>query len=876
MLKRHKQNKSTPKKIQPVFQTDQYPAKTWIDSQEMVRCGRTVKQHSMIVGAVAAKLLDGFPDSVRSLFPSGSPLAAACHDVGKISPTFTKKILDNLPDHEGKSYPSLVNVNTQLERNWGGHAGVTRLTLEHIDVGPYLPELLGKHHGYTPQTDMYRATGEVFGGQVWQDQREELITAIRESCCMDWPVISSFAQAQLVAGLTTVADWIGSGSLFDDPDKDWRPLVDKAVVQAGFMPPRIRPGLSFGDVFGGFVPRPIQKTLVECADRPGVYVLEASMGLGKTEAALYAAYRVMEAGKASGIYFALPTRLTSNKIYGRFNDFLKTVLKEECPNRQALLLHGNAWLLEQTDLGGEGSPGGSWFSQRKRGLLAPFGVGTIDQALMAVMNVKHGFVRAFGLVGKVVILDEVHTYDAYTGTILDALVSFLRAIGCTVIILSATLSMQRRGAILGAEVGEEGYPLVTVMSATGRVTEKTAPVAPGKEVKLSWPKNPEQVINEALSRALEGQQVLWIENTVGEAQQCYLDLAARCADLGLECGLLHSRCTVSDREKKEEYWVSLYGKKGGKRRLECGRILVGTQVLEQSLDIDADFLVTRFAPLDMLLQRMGRLWRHASTPRSTSAVREAWILAPELKAAVSSPTSAFGASAWVYSPYVLCRSLETLEGRPCITLPDDIRPLINATYDQRTEEGKMVRWQKELINGVSGPGRPTRMGIQALRQFACLTLAQGGKTLSDKTVKTRYSEEEGTDVLLVRAMRPDPETQTTRITFLGGEFAEVPWKKQNQSRGAWRRLTARLMREVLQVRPFQAPVQVRRNILQKLGLHHCFYLGKPEYDESLLRVALVGEDDVLHGLDGHRVNEDYDLTYRYDIGYLAEKKEGTR
>lgn len=876
MFKRRKETQVIPKLINPDFRMDQYPAKTWTDDTGKVRLGRTVLQHCMIVGAVAEKLLAEFPDSIRSLFPPGSSLAAAAHDAGKISPTFVKKILTHVTGYQPGSYPSLAGVNSQQEKNWGGHAGVTQLTLDHMDVGEYLPEILGRHHGYAPQTGIYRATAEIFGGEAWQEQREALITALRKSYGTDWPTISSFAKAQMVAGLTTVADWIGSGALFDDPAQDWRPLVEKAVAQAGYISPRIRTGLSFGDIFDGFVPRPIQSQLVELADRPGVYILEAPMGLGKTEAALFAAYRLMETKKASGIYFALPTRLTSNKIYGRFNEFLRAILEDDCPHRKALLLHGSAWLLEYTELGGEATPGGSWFSQRKRGLLAPFGVGTIDQALMGVMNVKHGFVRAFGLVGKVVILDEVHTYDAYTGTILDALVSFLRSVGCTVIILSATLSRERRQKILKAKVMEQGYPLITALSASGAVVEKTSPVPAGHTVKVQWPKDVDVAVEEAIARALEGQQILWIENTVHEAQQRYLDVAARCADMGLGCGLLHSRCTSSDREIHENTWVSLFGKKGWARRKDCGRILIGTQVLEQSLDIDADFLVTRFAPLDMILQRMGRLWRHKDTPRPASAVCETWILAPEIEAAIATPLSAFGTTAWVYSPYVLCRSLETLYGMQGISLPEDIRPLIDATYAPRSEEGKMAQWHDELIHGVSGPGRPKRMGIQALRQFAGFTLAQSAKTLPDKVVKTRYSEEEGVDVLLVRSMRPVPEIQVTRVTLLCGECVEIPWKKHAQSREQWRRVTARLMKEVVQVRPSQAPVPENRTTLQRLGLHHCFYLGKPERDESFLRMALVGEDDVLRGLDGHPVHEKYDLTYRHDIGYVAEKKEGTK
>jgi CRISPR-associated endonuclease/helicase Cas3 len=446
------------------------------------------------------------------------------------------------------------------------------------------------------------------------------------------------------------------------------------------------------------------------------------MGLGKTEAALYAAYQMLDGGQASGIYFALPTQLTSNKIHERFNAFLSRILAPDCPHRSALLLHGKAWL-QQTDMGEEGRPGGAWFHQAKRGLLAPFAVGTIDQALMAAMNVKHGFVRALGLAGKVVILDEVHTYDAYTGTLLDALVALLRSLHCTVIILSATLSQERRSQLLGAELRAQDYPLITAV-AQGSAPQELAvdtDVAP-QLVRLKLQQDERVAVAEALARAEQGQQVLWIENTVQDAQIRYLDLAARAAEMGLECGLLHSRFSMYDRARIEARWVDAFGKPGWKKRGERGRILIGTQVLEQSLDIDADFLVSRFAPTDMLLQRLGRLWRHADAPRTAGARCEAWLLAPELASAIEAPLSAFGASAHVYSPYVLCRSLAVWQARAQISLPQDIRQLIESTYADQPEQGQMARWLHELDNGT-----PRRKGRKALQQLARIGLAVTAK-----------------------------------------------------------------------------------------------------------------------------------------------------
>ncbi|MCK2126362.1 CRISPR-associated helicase Cas3' [Thauera aromatica] len=624
--------------------------------------------------------------------------------------------------------------------------------------------------------------------------------------------------------------------------------------------------LSFEQVFG-FAPRPAQQQLIDVVAGPGVYVLEASMGLGKTEAALYVAYRLLAAGQANGIYFALPTQLTSNKIYERFNEFLRGILASECRHR-SLLLHGKAWLLE-TEMGEEGRPGGAWFNYAKRGLLAPFAVGTIDQALMAGMNVKHGFVRAFGLAGKVVILDEVHTYDAYTSTLLTALVELLRELHCTVIILSATLSRERRQQLLGADVSDEAYPLISAAPRQQAASEWPVPAGDAHAVNVRLLDEPHAALAEALERASRGQQVLWIENTVLEAQERYLDLAARAAELGVACGLLHSRFTAADRQCIEERWVNLFGKNGWQERARQGRILVGTQILEQSLDIDADFLVSRFAPTDMLLQRLGRLWRHAGAPRGAGAHCEAWILAPELEAAIAAPASAFGSSAHVYSPYVLCRSLEVWRARESLCLPQDIRALIEQTYVQRQEEGAMAQWLHELDNGT-----PRRKGRKALAQLARVTLAEDGNTLPESKAQTRYSELESHEVLLLRAAAQLPERKATRLILLDGQQLLLPWQRHKRDKRGWRELSASLMRQTVPVRVQDAPECLSIDTLEKFGLQHCFYLGDPAHDEAVLRVALVDEAGTLHGLQGAQVHQENTLEYRDDLGYRVIKEHG--
>lgn len=839
------------------------PAKTFNAESGQIRLGRDVLTHCNIVGETAREIVRRQPRRIAEyLYPDGFPLAAACHDIGKVSPTFVEK-LRRACEPECSTLPALTGVNPSLESQWGGHAGVSELTARALGVPNYVPGILGQHHGFAPPVAGLRADDAQFGGQAWQAERIRLVDALKQALKADWPQVTTMAQARVLAGLTSVADWIGSGEYFEDPDQPWQQSIAKALDKAGFVPPSYRSGLHFTDIFG-FTPRNEQCALIAQVESPGVYVLEAAMGLGKTEAALFAAYRLLSTGQASGIYFALPTQLTSNKIYERFNDFLQRILDEDCAHR-TLLLHANAWQI--TDMGEEGRPGGAWFNQSKRGLLAPFAVGTIDQALMAAMNVKHGFVRAFGLAGKVVILDEVHTYDAYTGTLLDALVELLRALQCTVIILSATLNHERRSQLLGCELQASGYPLITACPNNLPVAEIPLPAVSSEAVELNLLENEQRAIEETLARAEQGQQVLWIENTVAEAQQRFLDLAARAHEVGVACGLLHSRFTADDRQAIEDHWVNQFGKPGWELRGEQGRILVGTQVLEQSLDIDADFMVSRFAPTDMLLQRMGRLWRHAETPRAAGARRECWLLAPELNKAIQQPLSAFASSAYVYSPYVLCRSLEVWHGRANLYLPDNIRPLIEATYAPRDETEPMSRWLHELEQGTS-----RRKGRNALRQLARVTLAEAGNTLPESKAQTRYSETDNLEVLLLKQIKRDRDGSVSMLTLLDGRQLTLPLKRHQLRKPEWRSLSATLMRQIVAVQVQQAPEPLAQTTLEKFGLQHCFYLGNPAQDEAVLRVALVDETGRLQGVEQTPLHPERVFEYRSDLGYRVIKE----
>ena len=304
----------------------------------------------------------------------------------------------------------------------------------------------------------------------------------------------------------------------------------------------------------------------------------------------------------------------------------------------------------------------------------------------------------------------------------------------------------------------------------------------------------------------------------------------------------------------------------GAERPKQGRILIGTQVLEQSLDIDADFLVSRFAPSDMLLQRLGRLWRHAEAPRAASAVCEAWLLAPEIEPAIAAPTQAFGSSAFVYSPYVLCRSLEVWQGRTALKLPQDIRPLIEQTYAQRPEQDAMAQWLHELDNGTRW-----RTGRKAMQQLARIGLAETGNTLPESKAQTRYSETESCEVLLLRSLAYVSDQKVSRLMLLDGNTVVLPREKHALTPKEWRALSATLMRQIVLVRVQDASLKLSIDTLSKFGFQHCFYLGNPEQDEAILRVALVDETGSLQGVQGARVHEKHLLDYRDDLGYRVIK-----
>jgi CRISPR-associated endonuclease/helicase Cas3 len=839
--------------VQRVLPLDDCLAKTVKLSDGNVIKGVSVSTHCQIVGHVARELIRRQPQWLQdALYPKGSELVAAAHDLGKVSKHFQEKI------HLAAGQKLGIG-NAELDTILGGHATVSQNCLKDSAL-KFIPQILGRHHGVSSK-DAGCPNDDIYGGPEWQQSRMNLLAKLKNCFSYDWPIVRDENQANALAGLTCVADWIGSGSLFDGVSPDgqpdatpWQNLISVGVDNAGFVGFKLRPNLSFEDIFS-FEPREAQTKLIQAANKQGVYILEAPMGMGKTEAALYAAYQALSQGTATGIYFALPTQLTSDKIYDRMNSFLTEILADDCKFR-SLLLHSSAWLRD-TELGEEGMPGKGWFNSSKRGLLAPFAVGTIDQALMGVMNIKHGFVRTFGLAGKVVILDEVHSYDSYTGTIMDKLVQTLRDLQCTVIILSATLTAGRRAELLGQRSSETSYPLVSASPTDSAAFYFPVTQTDFATVSVSVKNDDKEALEEAILRAERGEQVLWIENIVRESQDRFKIVAARAQACGakIECGLLHSRFLRTDRKCNEEKWVKAFGKEGHTERKKCGRILVGTQVLEQSLDIDADFLITRICPTDMLFQRIGRLWRHreADKLRPERAKREAWILAPPLEDSYNA-SSVWGKSGKVYLPYVLYRSLAVWQEKHKVSLPQDIRPMLEATYVEQEELG--------VLNKCKADVEANRVKLAGLARIGIST---GGKTLPESKASTRYSETESCEVLLIRNKSSD-ETGTT-LLLLNGQKLLLPQNIKRKDRQEWRSLASELQQNIVLVPahlgPSTAPHQIQ-------WLKDFAYLG--DRDESPFRVAIVREDGTLCGIDQGNALQGYDLTYALTYGYGARKR----
>lgn len=642
------------------------------------------------------------------------------HDFGKAMPGFQRKWPKG---QEADESAGLVfnGAALSVDRHDLASAALLRRLLTRQFPGAVwvaaVTQAIAAHHGYTPSNK------EIQGGMprnevaAWPDTRMALFEAYWQTLApAGKPPAAEIGlpAAAWLAGLTSVSDWIGSNQSWFPPGERDRTLVghhgralelaEAALDEIGW--PRFAPLLEEPVGTDALVSRilavpsirarPLQQAadhLLAGATGPTLMIVEAPMGEGKTELAFLAHLQLQAANGHRGLYVALPTQATGNAMFDRTLAFLDAFSSGLRLDIQ--LVHGAARLVDRVarlrDIGAsrqESIASSAWFSQGKRPLLSPYGIGTIDQALFATLNVKHHFVRLWGLANRVVVLDEVHAYDTYTSGLIEALLRWFKAINCSVVLMSATLPGRRREALLrawGASGGPDiAYPRI-LMTQGERVIgdhvacRRLAPVAV-----RGTTEDLEALARAALAALESGGCGAVVVNTVQRAQDLYRLLKDRIGG-GAELLLFHARFPADERSRLEQSVLARFGRGERARRPERA-LLVATQVVEQSLDVDFDFMLSDLAPMDLLLQRAGRLHRHDrdrpplhDEPRLVVAG-----LLPDREPELIETRWGF-----VYHPYVLYRTWAVARHESTWRLPEDIDRLVQAAYeDDAIEDGE--------------------------------------------------------------------------------------------------------------------------------------------------------------------------------------------
>lgn len=550
------------------------------------------------------------------------------------------------------------------------------------------------------------------------------------------------------AGLVMLADWLGSHreSFFPfehEGDRiEWsRRQARKALVAVGLDVSAARTSIehgqpTFGDTFGiRGEPRPLQSALA-CADLPALLVAESDTGSGKTEAALMHFLALFAAGKVDGLYFALPTRVAARELYGRVTSAMKRVFSDDCPP-VLLAVPGytridgeliDKILPTETHLFNDDEQKArdrNWTAERpKRFLAAPIAVGTIDQALFSAIQVPHAHLRAACLDRSLLVIDEVHSSDVYMRYLARRLLTRHLKAGGHALLLSATLGAAARAEYLHpsdsrpqAEPFDQAvalpYPALSAPNTPMRHLPN--PACRSKTVRLEplpLLKAPADVLPRLREAVRSGQRVLVILNTVGRVI-ALTKLAD--ADPELAPALFtvngiraphHGRFARADRERMDR----AVSKRMGRGSPAGAVLLIGTQTLEQSLDIDADWLLTDLCPIDVLLQRIGRVHRHDRGPRPMPTCT---ILLPEEMdfSVYLNPRGEVrrGNLAGLGSVYedlrILQLTRDLIAVAPVIEIPRDNRRLVEtATHPNKLALLKDEAWShhKDHIVGAGG------------------------------------------------------------------------------------------------------------------------------------------------------------------------------
>ncbi|GAB3707467.1 CRISPR-associated helicase Cas3' [Mariniluteicoccus flavus] len=623
-------------------------------------------------------------------------------------------------------------------REWLLKQGVDRPLAEQ------LAGVVGAHHGKpVGKPHKTAAAGRDFatGGAAWASVRTELLEWIDRrqgfsARIAGWGSLRIPLPVQIgMCGLVIMADWLASNQDYFGlirADADLSPAIppvedqtarwDDGWAEVGmpvaWAPPEPDQDASalYRDRFGwdDREPRPLQRAIVDIVrnHEPSLLIVESGMGSGKTEAAFAAAEILAARWGAHGIFVALPTQATTDAMFTRMLKWLERLPEPpaDVPASALVLAHGKASLNSEyaaqttafdeflcfdgdhSGIAGVNEEGESavqltnavahqWFRGRKRRLLANFGIGTIDQVLMAALQQKHLMMRHLALAGKVVVIDEVHASDDFMNVYLDSVLHWLGHYGVPVILLSATLTQERKKAMLHAYAPQAiradgiGYPLLTWVSGD-RAAITARPIPDHSEPRtVTWDWIDEDdiaIVTHVTEDLSEGGCALVVRNTVKDAQRL-AELFTSTGDIPVVV-LAHSRFLSADRAANDARLLELFGPSSGAGSRPDRAVVVATQVVEQSLDVDFDLLVTDLAPMDLLFQRIGRLHRHAwrRRPDRLSRARVRIIGTPEEGLRRGSAGSRF-----VYGEHALLRTALVLEEQGHeLTLSGDIAPLV--------------------------------------------------------------------------------------------------------------------------------------------------------------------------------------------------------
>ena len=750
------------------------------------------------------------------------------HDIGK----FAKKFQAKVPS----LFPNCFNDDpARVPSGYDHAAGGLRLfdaeddlfdLPERYSVWRTLISAVTGHHGSPPRPclDEGLVSLQYDYGKEGINAAGEFVRQMRElfSLPREMPVLerrrsrrASFA----VAGVAVLADWIGSSQKwfpYCDPVQDFneywayaRQQAECAVEEAGVLPTASSRQLGYEALIGSHAPSPMQEWArsVELPSGPALLMIEDETGSGKTEAALMLAHRLMAAERAEGIYVALPTMATANAMFDRLADVHRRLFSAETTPSIALV-HGASDMhpgfrsvmmqagRSEAAYSGAANPDESdvtasaacaaWIADdRRRSFLADAGAGTVDQALLSVLPSRHQSLRLLGLMRRVLILDEVHAYDAYMQREIETLLEFQAGLGGSAIVLSATLPLSIRKRLADAfarRLGGDGqarqatdavslaYPMATVCAKNTRTCLKVAGrVERAREVPIRFLRSPKSALSAVAGAARAGKAVLYIRNTVDDAIDAHKELVAR----GLAPDLFHARFALVDRLQIERRVVKTFGKHSTADR-RAGKVLIATQVVEQSLDLDFDVLVTDLAPIDLVIQRAGRLWRHERKGREGTP--ELLVVSPEPKPDVSVGwyRDTFPRAAHVYKDHArLWLTARVLEDAGAIASPDGLREFIEAVYGDCVEARIPEALRDCYIAAEGRAGSQRGLSTTNVLDFAKGYVRDGGAWDEDVRTPTRLADVPQVTLRLarVRGGRIEPYAQAVAL--------DEPWR-------AWR------------------------------------------------------------------------------------------